>query len=623
MATITDGRRPVGRPRQPTTPILEPGLSIWSGQLREEYLNELKPWSRAVKIYQEMQDDVVIGALFESIKTPLLASPFEVVAASNSSSDMAAKEFLEANLFQMPELEWTQHVEEMIEFLDMGWSLSEKVLEKRRDGMLYLRALVPIGQDTLDAWGEVDDLGRVSSFRQRDKNNRLRTAPMPKLLHFTFRGRKRNPQGRGILRSLYRPWFFKKNLEALEAIGAERDVGNAPVAKLDPERKYSSSDLTDLQNALKGFRMDEALYVILPGGVELEAYGGGNKIYDIRSMIKDWQHLIRQRFFADFLSFGTEGVGTQALAREMTTFFGLALRSIQEAMLSVWNRQLTPWLFKWNGWDGQSPLPKLDWLRPGDTNLQSLAQSYSTLIGAGMLDATDVELRNRIRVQLGLKKMEGPSASPVPVGQPTEPATPSQGVQANATRPPSQPVTQVSEPSSRRVLPFVTAWDANYVKEDDDDDDSAEMMGLAAIAKDITKTVKRGKLTPAAGLQRLIVAIQFAMMRGANAKTLAIMEREKARIRELETNLSESSDSWEFAHLGDSLSAIVDALIAMVRDNQLSRSEAFQALQDLQQRRGLTGDRDEVTVELERLTKALWPQDEADLLLGRKPAGRP
>ena len=51
------------------TRALSTGLSLWHGQVREEYLNDLTPWSRAVKVYKEMQDDVVIGALLEAIKT--------------------------------------------------------------------------------------------------------------------------------------------------------------------------------------------------------------------------------------------------------------------------------------------------------------------------------------------------------------------------------------------------------------------------------------------------------------------------------------------------------------------------------------------------------------------------
>lgn len=401
-------RRGKSRTSNVTTTEMKTGLSIWSGQIQEEYLAQLKPWSREIKVFREMQDDVVIGALFESIKTPLISSPFEIAKGGDSDDDEKARQFVEDNLLNNPHFEWIQHVEEMLQFIDLGFAISEKVLEKDpKDGLLHIRDLMPIGPESLDRWGDPDEFGRVTSFQQRDKLGGVHSAPIEKLLHFTFRPRKRNPQGQGILRALYRPWFFKKNLETLEAIGVERDVGNAPVATLKEGVRYSESDITKLKDALEGFRMDEAMYVILPGGIELNAYGGGNKVYDVRAIISAWQHLIRQRFFADFLAFGSSNVGTQALAREMTTFFGLALRSIQNSMKAVWNRQLIPWLFEWNNWK-LDKLPTIEWLRPGESNIQSLVQAYQMLVSSGLMDVNDEEFRARVRSQIGLKPITSP-----------------------------------------------------------------------------------------------------------------------------------------------------------------------------------------------------------------------
>ena len=146
---------------------------------------------------------------------------------------------------------------------------------------------------------------------------------------------------------MYRPWYFKKNLEVVEAIGAERDVGNVPVARLG-EGFITDDDETKLRDALQGLRMDETAYLIVPNGVEVEPFGSGGKVYNVREIIRDYQHVIRQRFFMDFVSMGSEGVGTQALAKEVTGFFSLALGSVQRELLAVWNRQLIPYMFKWN-----------------------------------------------------------------------------------------------------------------------------------------------------------------------------------------------------------------------------------------------------------------------------------
>ncbi|KKK63510.1 hypothetical protein LCGC14_2993550, partial [marine sediment metagenome] len=208
------------------------------------------------------------------------------------------------------------------------------------------------------------------------------------------------PQGRSLLRSLYRPWYFKKNMEAIEAIGVERDVGGAPIVSLG-EGVYTDNDITRIREGLEGLRMDETLYMIMPNGTEIEAYGGGSKSYNVREIIRDWQHLIRQRFFADFLSLGSEQVGTQALAKEMNTFFSLALGAIQTRMMETWNDQLIPWLFEWNHWQPESGLPNLVWSKVGQRNLQSIAQAYNSLVGSGLLTPDD-SIEEQIRAEAGL-----------------------------------------------------------------------------------------------------------------------------------------------------------------------------------------------------------------------------
>ena len=74
-------------PNQNRTPVLlKTGLNVWSGTVSEEYLRDLRPWSRAYKVYEEMQTDAVIGSLLESVKTPLLGIAFRDNSGEQQSS---------------------------------------------------------------------------------------------------------------------------------------------------------------------------------------------------------------------------------------------------------------------------------------------------------------------------------------------------------------------------------------------------------------------------------------------------------------------------------------------------------------------------------------------------------
>ena len=384
-----------GRPKSPTSVTLGTGLSIWSGQVQEEYLAQLKPWSKAVKVYQEMYDDSVIGAMYEAIKAPLLDASFRVIGGT-TKADQDAIDFIRKNTYDSVFFSWSEHVEDMLDFLPFGFSLAEKVLIQGAGGYLYLRDLMPVAPETLYKWGRLQPNGRVDGFYQFIPNNSWRElrnmaqggspiqyARMSKLVHMTFRARKRNPLGNSMSKSLYRPWYYKRNLEALEAIGAERDVGNVPVVELG-EGSFTEQDTNDLKSALRGLRMDETAYLIVPNGAQVRPFGAGGKVYNIREIIRDYGHLIRQRFFVDFIALGAEQVGTQALAKEISGFFSLALGSIQRYMLEAWNHQLIPYLIGYNGnkFSGISEMPKLVWAKPGKLNAQAVAQSVAQLLGS-------------------------------------------------------------------------------------------------------------------------------------------------------------------------------------------------------------------------------------------------
>jgi hypothetical protein len=388
----TNGRGP-GRPSSASQVYLKPGLPMWRGVVAEEYLPDLKPWFKAAKVFKEMEDDIVIGALYESIKTPLLDARFTIQPASSSTKDVEAAQWLRETTIESTTLSWLDHVDDMLGGMSYGFALSEMVMDRTKRGTLDLIDLLPIGQETLQTWGEMDKFGRPKSFIQSTTSDDGRPstaeAPMDKLLHYTFRGRKRNPMGRSLNRALYRPWYFKKNLEVLEAMGVERDVGNIPKATLSEGYMYDADD-NKLKDALEGLRVDETAYLILPPGVSVEPFGSGSKVYNVREIIRDYQHLIRQRFFMDFISLGSERVGTQALAKEVTGFFSLSLGSLQRQLLEVWSSQLIPWLFKWNMlyWDGITGYPKMLWNKPGKINIQSLAQAVTTLIQARVIHWT-------------------------------------------------------------------------------------------------------------------------------------------------------------------------------------------------------------------------------------------
>jgi len=359
------------------------GLSIWGGFVNEEYLTALSPWSKRVRVYLEMQDDPVIGTLLDAVKLPLLAADFDAVPFSESPGDVRARDFLWDAMNGMHRQTFRTFAEQQLGALDFGFSVDEIILDKRDDGNLWIANLEPRGQETLFRWilsGEHNDIPvamEQGSFRGALVNPSNTVVPLAKAVHAVFRGRKGNPEGKSLLRSLYRPWRFKVNLENMEGIGIERDMGGMPIFTL-PEEPLSTADETALKDAAKNLRQDEEMYLMLPDGVTLTAYTGGTRRFNVRTVIQDKNKEILMRMFAQFLALGMTNVGTQALVQGSQDFFTLGLEAVQQQLVDTWNQQLVPYLFRFNTFSGMTPgkLPTIKWNPPGAVDIKGIIEAY-------------------------------------------------------------------------------------------------------------------------------------------------------------------------------------------------------------------------------------------------------
>lgn len=401
--------------RQNNRPIGFSGLNQRNGQVQEEPFRGLRSFNDRMAYYREASNDVVISTLVDAIKLPLLAAEFTVSPGSEEAADLELKEFIEANLFSMVRQTWRNHVLEMLYALEYGFSLAEIVLEKRSDGLLYIKNLEPRGQETLERW-EFDNEGKLEGFVQRDPaSNSLSEIPIDKLVHVTFRGRKGNPEGQSLLRSLYWPYVYKRRLEEFESIGIERDVGGMPVATMKEPAVLTDEQAETLDLALENMRRNTTAFIRLPFGVELDSYRGSQDDY-IGDVINRKKMEIFQRGFAQFLTLGTDQVGTQALVQGDIDFFHLGLISIQQEFTEAWNQQLIPYVLFANGYDLDAiNLPTIHWSDPGAVRIKDFMEAYKLGTESGLFDAEpeDVDYARTIMDLPASSRTEG-EANPNP-----------------------------------------------------------------------------------------------------------------------------------------------------------------------------------------------------------------
>lgn len=386
------------------------GLKRFSGFIYEEFRPELTG-AKAVQTYKEMADnDPTVGAMLFAVKMLIRRVPWRTEAASETPEDTEAAEFLEQCMDDMSQ-PWVETIDEIMSMLEYGYSVQEIVYKRRcgnvmdptmrskfADGRIGWRKLSVRSQDTIYRW-QFDDNGGLQGVEQLSPPHYyLVTIPVEKFLLFRTTSRKNNPEGRSCLRNAYRPWFFKKNLEQIEAIGAERDLAGIPVAKVPPELLSPSANpqqkalLREIQTLVTNIRNDEQAGVVFPNlydanGKPLYELSlmntGGTRQFDTDKIINRYDKRIAMTLLADFILLGQEQVGSFALASNKTNIFATAIGAFLDIVTDTFNRYAIPRLFALNDFT-MSDYPKIKHGDLESVDLKELGDYITKLAGAGM-----------------------------------------------------------------------------------------------------------------------------------------------------------------------------------------------------------------------------------------------
>jgi hypothetical protein len=219
-----------------------------------------------------------------------------------------------------------------------------------------------------------------------------------------------------MLRNAYRPWYFAKRIDEIEAIGIERDLVGLPVIELPLD--YMSPTATAQQKQLRQsyqtlvqqIRRDEREGVLMPTSVDREGKptgykfslvtGGGRRSIDTSAVITRHEQRIAMTMLAEFIFLGTQNVGSWSLASTKTSLFSQALGGHMENIASTINRNLVPRLMGLNGFTAEE-YPKVVYGDVEAPDLQEIAVAINNLVGAGVLtpdDALERKLREMAKL---------------------------------------------------------------------------------------------------------------------------------------------------------------------------------------------------------------------------------
>lgn len=414
------------------------GINQWGGFIAEEFLRELQG-RRGMLTYREMAlNDATIGAILFAFKylTRPVAWRIDPAPDTGTKGEEVA-DFVDGALFKDMSWSWWETLNEIFSMLVYGWSYFEVVYKRRggpvldpehksrfTDGKIGWRKWAIRGQDSLVRWKLDDHDGIEGMYQQAFPVFKEIFIPIQKALLFRTDTERNNPEGRSILRTAYRSFYFKRRIQEIEGIGIERDLAGLPM--MTPPEKVDiwntkSPEMVILkaeaERIVRSIRRDEQEGIVKPWNWKLELLTtGGRRQFDTNAIIGRYDQRIAMSVMADFLLIGHEKVGSFALASSKTKLFATALAGFLAGIRDVINRHAIPKLVALNGWSAELS-PTIQFGDIETVDLSELGKYITDIAGAGLL-FPDKELERHLRAQANLPPPEE-GAEPPP--EPPEP----------------------------------------------------------------------------------------------------------------------------------------------------------------------------------------------------------
>lgn len=319
------------KPKPPVGIVLgDSGTRIYSGVIDEEYNRDLKGL-RGINTYEEMRkSDSSVGAVLKAVKLPILAAEWRIKPASEEAADIEIAEFVHTNLFEI--LKWMDFLRHSLISFDFGHMVFEKVFEVREVNgktRIIWSKLAPRLPRSITQW---EIAGKKLGIVQQTTDGRSVDIPMEKLIVFTNDKEGDNWEGVSLLRTAYKPYYYKTVIEKVDAIAIERQGLGVPYAEL-PEGDDTPETRAQYEKILKNMRAHEHGYLLKPHGVDagfLDMKASTTR--DPSNSLAYHDRQIYASVLAAFLQLGSAGGGgtggSRALSQDHSEMF---LQSVEYA----------------------------------------------------------------------------------------------------------------------------------------------------------------------------------------------------------------------------------------------------------------------------------------------------
>jgi phage gp29-like protein len=311
---------------------------------------------QAMLLYRELEekDEDVANAL-EELRLSVLDRSRSVVPGDESQLGQDVAKFVEQQLAQIPDLHSV--LDCILDAPGYGFSVQEMIFDSS-EGQASLVGINDCPQE-LFLFGDRYQ-PQIGQLQFLDQPWASTGTPMPeeKFIVYSYRMRSRNRMGRPLLKSVFWPSWFKRNMLRLWVQYAEKGPGTAVVQYADSNNDSQKQEAAKVAQAIV-----ENTAVAIPQDMQLmqellkSARSTDPAVYE--KFYEKMQYSITRKILGETLtSFGNEG-GRGSQAQGKTHADTKETRSIElcRAVESVFNRQLIRPLVLWN-YGPKAPMPK-------------------------------------------------------------------------------------------------------------------------------------------------------------------------------------------------------------------------------------------------------------------------
>ncbi|NIL77123.1 DUF935 family protein [Rhodococcus sp. B10] len=382
-----------------STEFGDSGVAVFAGIIdTDEYIAQLRGAALMRTIEEMRRGDATVKAGLIAAKAPLIAAEWYAQAAGEDAVDLLAKALTDFTMVKV--LHWKQRLlPEILTMLDFGFSVFEIVVDwVEFEGKEYL---VPVKaayrkQTTIQAWETQD---KKPGITQLTAAGQTVSIPDYKMMPFTHQQEGDNWTGLSILRPAYGSWYYKKNLEKIEALQQERQ--GLGVVKIKHPRSADDTMKQTARNAARNIRANEQAYIEEPEGWEIEFMDMKAKtVADPTAAIARHDRNILKSMQVQYLDIGAaDSSGSYSASDNQRELLEQTNQALGSQIAARINEKLVKLIVDLNFTGAAYP----EWVcgEISKDDVKEFADVYKTLVDAGGLNPSEAD-EDHIRTKLKL-----------------------------------------------------------------------------------------------------------------------------------------------------------------------------------------------------------------------------